>query len=122
MSDHVNELIKAKTADKDSKFDIELLDATLATLMDLKFKFGTRFLCGLVLSSDEFEHSEQIKSFLPKFFKKISLVGMQVEAYHATNCYIETEYFIAKMIDIKGTTDFVKEFLIPARQKVFVNS
>ena len=122
MLDHVNELNKAKTADKVSKFDIELLDATLAILMDLKIKPKHRFLCGIVLSSHEFEPFEQIKSFLPKFLIKMTHTEMQLAAYQATNSYIETEDFITKMIDIKGTTDFLKEFLIPTNKKVYINS
>ena len=88
--------------------------------MDLEMTPKTRLLCGLVLSSYEFEHTEQIKSFLPKFLNKMSHDQMKIEAYHATKCYIETEDFITKMIDIKGITDFLKQFLIPTNKKVFL--
>ena len=90
--------------------------------MDLEMEPKTRLLCGLVLSSQEFEHSDQIKSFLKPFLNKMTNDQMQIEAYHASHCYIETEDFITKIIDIKGTTDFLKQFLIPTNKKVFVNS
>ena len=117
---------KVKNVKKTSKFDIELLDRILAVLMKLEITSKSRYLCGLVLSSHEFANSEQIQTFLPNFMNKMTHDQMKIEAYNATNCciesYTETEDFIKKMTDINGTTDFLKEFLIPTNQKVFVNS
>jgi len=106
----INKIIKEKNTTKPSPFDIELLDQILAILMDLEMTPKNRLLCGLVLSSYEFEHTQQIKSFLPKFLKKMTHDQMQLAAYHATNCYNETEDFITKMIDIKEPLIFSNNF------------
>ena len=121
MWDQFSELIKAKNADKVSEFDIELLDATLAILTDMEMTTENRFLSGLVLVSHEFK-SEQIESFLPQFLSKMTHVEMRLEAYETHVRHIETENFITKMIDTESTPDFLKEFLIPTSEKVFVNS
>ena len=113
-------MIKDQSVKKASKFDIELLDRILAILMDLELTTDTRFLCGLVLSSYEFEHSEQIKSFLPKFLSKMTAAQMIIEGYSSFICHSQTEDFIMKMLNTERTPDFLKQFLIPTSEKVFV--
>ena len=121
MVEQVNELIKAKNADKVSEFDIELLDATLAILTDMEMTTENRFLSGLVLVSHEFK-SEQIESFLPQFLIKMTQVEMKVERFNALVRHTETEKFITKIIDTESTPDFIKQFFIPTSEKVSVNS
>ena len=121
MLDQYKELIKAKNADKVSTFDIELLDATLAILMDLEIDTKNRFLSSLVLSSHEFEYSEQIKSFLPQFLGKMTHDQMKIEVYNTLLRYTETENFITKIIDNESTPDFLKQVFIPTIKKVFLN-
>ena len=86
--------------------------------MELELTPENRFLCGLVLSGHEFENSEQIESFLPKFLNKMSYSQMTSVVCNTLIRNTETEDFVKKIIDTEPTPDFLRQFFIPTFEKV----
>ena len=65
------------------------------------------------MSGHEFANSQQMENFLPQFVSKMSHNQMRIEAFEAYSDHEKIEDYIKKMIDIKGITDFLPQFLIP---------
>ena len=89
--------------------------------MDLEITAENQFLCALVLSGHEFEGTEQIKSFLLEFLKKMTHDEIKNEAYNTLIGHNDTEEFVTNIIDTKPTPDFLKQFLVPTCDTVFIN-
>ena len=88
--------------------------------MELEMTPKTRFIAVLVLLGPEFENSNQFDSFVRQFLNKMSHNEIQNESLNCVLNYGQTEENIKKIIDRDGIVDFLREFLIPTIEKVFI--
>ena len=117
LLDLVRFLVELGAIEKESEFEIELLEYCLKLADKLEINLDIRYKTALVLSGLK---SNRINQFIPNFLTKMNYQEYLMSCMLALNDLAKTTAHLNSQISTEGITDMFRDFILPKNNEVIL--